>query len=68
MDPINLTLTAECRAIERKHPGWGLHISEDGGIWAQAQSPHAWLRAASPDRMHHVIAEFEHALVTAVAA
>lgn len=34
------TLTDELRAIERKHPGWHLYVSDAGNIWAVTTQAH----------------------------
>lgn len=56
------TLTAECAAVAVAHPGWDVHPSEQGVVWmTRYVGQPATLRAPTPERAGHVIAEYEHA-------
>ena len=55
------TLTAELAEVAGKHPGWKLHTSGQGVIWATLTGTTVSRRAATPDQMHHRLAAFAHA-------
>jgi len=55
------TLTAELAEVEGQHPGWALHVSEQGTVWAVLAGTTVSRRAATPAQMHHRLASFAHA-------
>ena len=55
------TLTAELAEVAARRTDWALNFSDAAAVWINKRTPPlVTLRAATPEKADHAIAEWEH--------